>query len=214
MSNQPIVLDLEKNILIDPARPPFKNFQVLDQTLVGLRLLADYVRELELTVIERNPYAKGTFRAFSSDFRPTLGSVFNWYSISLMNHLRLIALVDLMQKKNWHENDIANPANRCDISKHCTHYASAAAPEVYRWRNKVAAHFAATDPKKKDDSLATLKLTVMDPITYNYPYFYVGSFQLHSQGTNSELPEWSLTKNFEDLASRFWPGQKLKPLPD
>ena len=212
MANQSIVLDLEKNIVLDPARPPFKNFQVLKQTLAGLKLLADYVRDLELNVIAQDPYAKGTFRAFSNDFPPALGSVFNWYSISLTNYLRLIALVDLMQKKNWHENDIGDPANQEDISKHCRLYASGAAPAVYRWRNKVAAHFAATFPCDSD-TLATLKLTVMDPITYKYPYFYVGSFQLHSQGTDSDLPEWSLTKNFEDLAYRFWADQKLKPLP-
>lgn len=212
MTNQTIVLDLEKNIVIDPARPPVKNFQVLGQTLAGLKLLSEYVRGLELNVIDQDPYAKGTFRAFSSDFTPALGSVFNWYSISLMNYLRLIALVDLMQKKNWHDNDIADRANQGVISKHCKQYASEAAPDIYRWRNKVAAHFAVTDPRDSD-TLATLKLTVMDPITYNYPYFYVGSLQLHSQGTDSDLPEWSLTKNFEALAARFWPELQLKPLP-
>ena len=214
MTSQQITLDWLLGIQIDPVRPPFKNFQVLNQTLAGLKLLADYVRDLELNVIAQDPYAKGTFRAFSKDFPPTLGSVFNWYSISLMNYLRLIALVDLMQRENWDENDIANPAKQSDIKDVCTNFAANAAPAVHRWRNKVAAHFAATDPKKNDDSLATLKLTVMDPVTYNYPYFYVGSFQLHSQGTDSDLPKWSLTKNFEDLAPQFWPDQKLKSLPD
>lgn len=212
MTNQLITLDWQSGIQIDPARPPFKNFQVLNQTVAGLKLLAYYVRDLALNLIDQDPYAKGTFRAFSSDFPPDLGSVFNWYSISLMNYLRLIALVDLMQKKNWHENDIADRANQSVISKHCKHYASEAAPDIYRWRNKVAAHFAATDPVDSD-TLATLKLTVMNPIAYNYPHFYVGALKLHSQRTDSDLPEWSLTKNFEGLASRFWPDIKLKPLP-
>lgn len=212
MTNQLITLDWESGIQIDPARPPLKNFQVLDQTLAGLKLLADYVRGLELNVIAQDPCAKGTFSPFSSGFPPTLGSAFNWYSISLTNYLRLIALVDLMQRNNWHENDIADRANQSNIKDKCKDYASQAAPDIYRWRNKVAAHFAATDPVDSD-TLATLKLTVMNPIAYNYPHFYVGALKLHSQGTDSDLPEWSLTKNFEGLTSRFWPDIQLKPLP-
>ncbi|MGA2911880.1 MAG: hypothetical protein ABSE17_04615 [Candidatus Levyibacteriota bacterium] len=76
-------------------------------------------------------------------------------------------------------------------------------PEILVWRNKVTAHFAKTDPR--EESLATLEASVMFPVNFSKPYLKVGGMVWHSNDSDSELPEWSLTKSFEDLAVRYWP---------
>lgn len=88
-----------------------------------------------------------------------------------------------------------------------------AAPEVHKWRDKVAAHFAATSPFQ-DDNLGTLEQSIMYPVTYSYPHYYVGMVRWSTQGETSDLPMWALTKTYEDLATRFWPDLKLKPVKD
>lgn len=42
---------------------------------------------------------------------------------------------------------------------------------------------------------------------------YVGALQWNTQGTSSDLPEWSLTKTYEQLAHRFWPEMRLRGFP-
>lgn len=211
MKHNPIVLDYVNGIQFDPANPPFNNYQVIQQTMDGLVYLANHVRALEVQVTREDPYAHLTTIPFSSQIPPYLGSMFNWYAVSLTSYLRLIALVELMQKKGWQSGDLADKDNKKIIKPYGDHYVERVVPDIKRWRDKVAAHFAATDPRL-DDTLATLELTTMNPITLKCSYYYVGFGQWHTQGTDSDLPAWSLTKNFEALSSRFWPEHQLQPL--
>lgn len=174
--------------------------------------MADAVRELELKVIADDPHAAHVVLHMSSNIHPIIPCAFNWFSVTVVNYLRLVALVDLMAKNNWKSSALADPANRQVIKKHCTDYVRDAVPEIYRWRNKVAAHFAATDPFS-DDTLGTLEQSIMNPITYKYPYYYVGMLQWNTQGTSSELPTWALTETYERLQQRYWPEMKLREIP-
>ncbi|GAB3006863.1 hypothetical protein GCM10027077_20320 [Arenimonas maotaiensis] len=47
MSQSPIVLDHTLGIALDPSDPPFNNYQAFASNYVGLKILADSVRELE-----------------------------------------------------------------------------------------------------------------------------------------------------------------------
>lgn len=134
---------------------------------------------------------------------------FNWFSVTLVNYLRLVALVDLMAKNSWRSVALADPGNRSLIKKHCTDYVRGVVPEIYKWRNKVSAHFAATDPFS-DDTLGTLEQSIMNPISYKYPYYFVGLLQWNTGGSASELPTWALTETYQGLAQRFWPDMTLR----
>jgi hypothetical protein len=135
----------------------------------------------------------------------------NGIALDPANYLRLIALADLMATKQWKSAALSDPSNRQTIKAHCIEFVKTAVPEIYGWRNKVAAHFAATDPFQ-DDNLGTLEQSIMNPVTYRYPHYYVGLMQWTTQGQTSELPTWALTKVYEELGPRFWPDLKLKPI--
>lgn len=210
MANPHIVLDHDKGIILDTANPPFGNYHAFGQNHAGLKILADTVREAELKVIADDPYAKHVvLAAFSSSTPAVVPCAFSWFSVTLVNYLRLIALVDLMNKNGWTSSALADPANRAEIKKHCTDYVKLVVPEIYTWRNKVSAHFAATDPFR-DDNLGTLEQSIMDTITYAYPYYHVGMLQWSTQGMSSELPTWALTETYQRLAPRFWPEMTLR----
>lgn len=213
MNTTKIVLDHQEGITLDPSNSPFSNYQAFQQTYDGLKLLADIVRDLELKASADDPYAAQSITLMPRSAPPVLGSIFNWFSVTIVNYLRLIALVDLMAKNNWQSGALANPSNLDEIKKHCGAYVLNVIPEIQRWRNKVVAHFAATDPRftaKDSDTLATLELSIMNPISYKNLYYFVGTVQWNTQGTSSDLPEWSLTETYERLGQRFWPQMRLR----
>ncbi|MFC5519400.1 hypothetical protein [Polaromonas jejuensis] len=211
MNISQIVLDHERGIKLDPADPPFNNYQAFKSNYVGLKILADSVRELERQYVASDPHAAHVVLHMSSQVPDLVPCAFNWFSVTLVNYLRLVALVELMTTNGWKSASLSDPANRPAIKAHCIAFVKATIPEVHLWRNKVAAHFAATDPFH-DDNLGTLEQSIMNPVTYKYPYYYVGLMQWHTAGETSQLPNWALTKTYEDLSSRFWPEFKLHPV--
>lgn len=212
MNNQPIILDHVKNISLDPLNPPFNNYQAFEHHCFGLKVLADTVREYELKVIADDPHAAHVVFSMSSRISPIVPCSFNWFSVTIVNYFRLVALVDLMVKYNWKSIALTEPGNRKIIKAHCADYVQEAIPEIYKWRNKVAAHFAATDPFI-DDTLGTLEQSIMNSVTYKYPYYYVGVLHWNTQGTTADLPTWSLTNTYEQLCQRFWPEMELRKIP-
>ncbi len=212
MQRSQITLDHVEGIVLDSSNPPFNNYQAFQQNYSGLKILADAVREQELKVITDDPYATHVVLQMPGNINPIIPCAFNWFSVTIVNYLRLVALVGLMVKNNWKTSALVDQAHRQAIKKHCTDYVSNVVPEIYRWRNKVAAHFAATDPFS-DDTLGTLEQSIMNPITYKYPYYYIGILQWNTQGTSSELPKWALTKTYERLQQRYWPEMMLREIP-
>jgi len=209
MTQPPIVLDHSLGIELDRENSPFNNFQAFKSNYSGLKILADSVRQLECDYVANDPYAAHVVLHTLGNIPDLVPCAFNWFSVTLVNYLRLVALVQLMATRGWKSGALADPANRTVIREHCTAYVQTAVPEIYRWRNKVAAHFAATDPFR-DDSLGTLEQSIMNSVSYRFPHYYVGLFQWNTAGTSADLPTWSLTKTYEDLAPRFWPEMSLR----
>lgn len=212
MSTMPIVLDHLNSISLDPSDPPFNNYQAFAAHYEGLKILAATVRELEIQYAANDPYAAHVVLHRSSHVPAIVPCAFNWFSVTLVNYLRLIGLVELMNANGWKSSALADPSNRSVIKTYCTDFVKTAVPEVHLWRNKVAAHFAATDPFH-DDNLGTLEQSIMNPVTYKFPHYHVGVWRWNTAGETSQLPSWALTKVYEDLGSRFWPEIKLKPVP-
>jgi hypothetical protein len=204
MARTLVTLDHIDGITIDPADAPFGNYQAVRSSYEGLKTLALTVRELERQYIASDPHAEQV--AFHT-FMPVPDIVpcaFNWFAVTLVSYMRLVALVQLMQTKGWKSEDLAVAAHRAEIKDHCSAYAEKHACEVYKWRNKVAAHFAATDPRW-DDNLSTLEQSVMSRVEFQYPYYWVGLCKWSaSGGESSSLHGWALTKVYEDLGPRFW----------
>ncbi|MBE0684066.1 MAG: hypothetical protein IH589_19360 [Anaerolineales bacterium] len=117
-----------------------------------------------------------------------------------------------MKKKKWRSSALVDPMNKKVIKAYCTDYVRDAIPEIYLWRNKVAAHFAATDPFN-DDTLGSLEQSIMNPVSYKHPYYYVGVFKWNTQGTSANLPRWALTETYERLRKRYWPEMTLRSFP-
>lgn len=213
MAIPPITLDHVQGIFLDPCDPPFNNYQAFHSSYVGLKILAETVREMERQYIASDPHAEHVVLHIASSVPPVVPCAFNWFATTLVNYLRLVALVQLMAARGWKSSALADAANRSTIKGHCSDFVRSAAPEVYRWRNKVAAHFAATDPFH-DDNLGTLEQSIMNPVTFHYPHYYVGVMQWSTKGQTSNLPDWALTKTYEELSHRFWPGETLRPVKD
>lgn len=81
-------------------------------------------------------------------------------------------------------------------------------PEVILWRNKVGAHFAATDarldpehPSKTDDS-SMLSASLHGIPTWIDGHYFMGDNQNIKL---NQIHHWSVTKTHEKLAPRFWP---------
>lgn len=208
MFGSPVVLDHVKHIVLDPADPPFSNAQSIPSNYAGLNLLAHTVREYEVDILMKDPGV----RMMMGGVPNIVSCAFNWFAVTLVNYLRLVALVQLMNERSWKSTALVDPTNRKIIKAHCGDFVRDAVPAVYAWRNKVAAHFAATDPFH-DDNLGTLEESIMNLVTYHVPYFDVGRMKWHAGGELSEFPEWALTKVYEDLAPRFWPELSLPLLP-
>jgi len=207
-----IILDHTKPITLDPTTPPFNNYQAFEQNRHGLYVLASTVRAKEIALALDPSSPTAMFLEDGSMIPLIVPCAFNWFSVTLVNYLRLVALVDLMNGERWKSQDIADPANRKKINPYCTEYVRSAVPDIYRWRNKVAAHFAATYPFDKD-SLGTIEQSIMDPVSYMSPYFRVGLLKWHTRGADSDLPDWALTETYERLQPRFWSSLPIKPIP-
>ena len=213
MQAKKIILDHQRGVSLDTADPPFNNYQAFKSNYIGLKILADSVRELERQYVINDPYAPHVVLHALADVPDLVPCAFNWFSVTLVNYLRLVALVELMTLNAWKSDALADPSNRQTIRSHCTDYVRTAVPDLFLWRNKVAAHFAATDPFR-EDNLGTLEQSIMNPVSYRYPHYYVGLLQWNTAGETSQLPSWALTKVYEDLSARFWPEMTLRPVSD
>jgi hypothetical protein len=210
MTRTKAILDHVDGIAIDPSNAPFANYQAFASSYEGLKTLAFTVRELERRYIANDPHAEHVVLHTLMRVPSIVPCAFNWFSVTLVNYLRLIALVQLMNSKGWKSASLADPGNRPEIKSYCTAYVKTVAPEVYAWRNKVAAHFAATDPFH-DDNLGTLEHSIMSMVEFQYPYYHVGLGKWTSGNETSQLPHWALTKVYEDLRPRLWPEIQLPP---
>ncbi len=119
---------------------------------------------------------------------------FHWYAVTACNYVRLIGWLGKGQ----------NP-------EHARAYVEAVIPTVKTWRDKVAAHFAMTDPRTSDTP-ASLAASVMFPIGFVDRSFTASPMTLAMKGGSSgEERRWSLTTVHQELASRYWPSERDQP---
>ena len=208
LKKKKVVLDYIKGIELDRENPPLNNLHALNYLPSGIFTLVDQVGAKENEILRR---PKHKVPSFSLIFNRGHGEnitvcCFHWFAISIINYVRLIGLIDIMNKNNWKVSDIAK--NREKISKYCTEYVREVIPAILLWRNKVAGHFAITNPRK-EDNLATLEMSIMHPLTYLYPHYEVSAGKLSTEGETGEIPQWSLIKEFEKLIPRYWPNAKV-----
>ena len=205
------VLDAQTGLVYEPGNLPLSNPHALFYLRDGLHWLATAVRQRELQIIREQGATIAMMPGSEIPDMGLLSCASGWFCLSLTNYLRIIALCQLLVDSGVGIEQI--PGGRKQVSKHCKDFVSDIVPEVQRWRNKVSAHPAITDPRSKDN-VATLAASVMWPISYKRPYLKVRALILgHHSGDMSQLPEWSVTQVFEELAPRFWPELTLDELP-
>jgi len=196
--NARMVLDNIRNIKIDFKNPPLKNFQAYYSLRGGISMIARNIRacENDLKLQDTTP----------------MSVMFHWFSISAVNLLRLIGLVEIMNRESWTSSDILNHSK--EIRAHCKNYVESIIPEVLEYRNKVAAHFSITDPRP-EDNVASLEFSIMPQVSWMKGQgILVGHSQWGTKGEKSEIPQWCLTEEFEKIALRCFPEVRLPPLLD
>jgi len=198
-----ILLDHTAKISLDIRKPPVNNLHALNYLPIGLFSLA-----MDVMIAEGRKHNEhqGQFAVeMFSLIPPIVPCAFHWFSTSVVNYVRLIGLIDLLNKMGWSSDDTIVPDNRKAIRSHCTEYVKGVIPEIYEWRNKVSAHFAITDPYD-NDNLGTLEESVMNSIAYVAPRYRAGALKFSTKGETSTLPNWSVTETYERLIERYWPG--------
>lgn len=213
MTEECRIVDYVDNISVN-VRKHHNNLNILRSLCLGMLNVAEFTRQHELEAMERQKTHKplGLYRV--DDETLLLGCAFDWFALSLVSYLRTVKLMDLMELNSWEIEDLQKTTVRKKVSSQCQQYVQSVAPAVYKWRNKIAAHRAATDPRGSD-SLTMLLYSTVPPVSWRLPYYGVLDFEIvRSNGDPLNLDPWQLTKTFEDLAPRFWPEVKLTPLPD
>ena len=173
--------------------------QALQRLSVGLHYLDGEVSRLENEVAAKLPCGDyeifGNHPAFEGISMDLVACFFHWYSVTVCDYARLVG---------WLGHDEHKIKTR--------EYVEGVLPEVYKWRNKIGAHFVRSQPNYQDN-IADQYLSVMDPLEYHSGAFYVGSAVLavisdEVKAVSQQSMMWSLTKTHRSLIPRYWPTAK------
>jgi hypothetical protein len=213
MEQPAYIIDKILSIEIDPDK--YNNeFNALMQLKTGLLALYNNVRPFELQILEKTAGKRVLFFG-ESDLVPKevdnlLPCFFHWFGNTLCNYARLTGYIAVREQGHVTDEDLQLEPERKKIKEACDNYVKTLPEisEVLKWRNKVSAHFALTDPRK-DDNIATLEASIIYPVSFEFDRFRTGTM-IFSKGDSevthdSEIPRWSLTEIFELLTNRFWP---------
>lgn len=216
-NKEDIIIDHVDNITFNKDTFPIKNMHALDYTRQGLYDLAALIRKTENTINNNVGHYITYLAAFMGKDQDKLMNYFNWFSISLINYVRLVGFIDIVNQKQFTREDMIKKENHRIIREHCKAYIKKVIPEVYTYRNKLSAHHSLTDPFQ-DDNIATLESSVLNSIVYNNPYLEAGGLKWNSkispsdEEVTTEIKPWSLTKVYDDLAIRYWNDMKIPKL--
>lgn len=217
MGTPTFVIDKVLDIKISPEK--YNNeFNALMQLKVGMIALYNNVRPVEAQILQKTQGKRVFFFGESSlvpsEIDRLLPCFFHWFGNSLCNYARLTGYIVAREQGYVTDADLQLEPERKKIKEACDNYVKTLPEiqEVLKWRNKVSAHFALTDPRK-DDNIATLEASIIFPVGFEIDRFRTGTMIL-SKGDNtvnheSEIPRWSLTEIFEQLINRFWPDVVL-----
>ncbi|MBL7770002.1 MAG: hypothetical protein JNK20_13550 [Flavipsychrobacter sp.] len=212
---------VDKTLCIEVPPDKYLNeYNALYQLKNGLIALYNSVRPHELKIIEENKGAMvhvwGRHPAIPEHLFNLLPCFFHWFGTSVCNYSRLVGFIVSREQGIITEADLQLEPSRNKIKDACNDYMKnlLELQEVLKWRNKVSAHFALTDPRR-DDNIATLEASIIYPVGFEYDRFRTGTmtFSRGDAMTNysSEIPRWGLTEVFETLAPRFWPEIIFNP---
>ncbi len=157
----------------------------------GLNFLALQVGGIEMEVQQRIPRDKivvgyGNVPWLKGVPMGLVACSFHWYAMSACNYARLVGWLALGQEP-----------------RKASGYVTRTIPSVFTWRNKVAAHFARTDPHK-NDSPADLASSTMFPLGFDDGLFVTQPLVYSQSGSTAKLPKWSLTRIHNELTGRYW----------
>lgn len=217
--------DLSTNIILDHLVPTkvsedigFNEIITLHSLKMGLNLIAVTVWQTEESLRREDEAANQRSMHFghhpSTDRRQAylLPCYFHWFGVSVCNYVRLVGFLTALKNGTITRQNLENNAGKKRVAGVCSGYVKEVTEisEVLVWRNKVAAHFAITDPRE-DDNVVTLDMSVMHPVSYSVGRYRVGEVTIaRSSGDGvpieSQIPTWSLTEVYERLAPRYWPS--------
>jgi hypothetical protein len=219
MEETKFVIDSKLGIEVPPEKY-LNEYNALVQLKNGLIALYNHVRPEELRIIESK---RGSFIQFwgrppqmAEQLFNLLPCYFHWFGTSVCNYARLVGFIVSREQGIITDADLQLEPSRAKIKDACNEYTRnlVELQEVLKWRNKVAAHFALTDPRN-DDNIATLEASIVYPIGFDNDRFRTGTM-IFSRGDattsyTSEIPRWGLTEVFESLAPRLWPDVTFNP---
>jgi hypothetical protein len=213
MEQPTYIVDKILGIEVNPEK--YNNeINALLQLKQGMIELYNNVRPVELSILQQRPGKKVFFFGQTDLVPPNIANLlpcfFHWFGNSICNYARLAGYI-VAREQGYVEDDYLQiePARK-KIKEACDDYVKSLPEiqEVLKWRNKVSAHFALTDPRK-DDNIATLEASIIYPVGFETDRFRTGTM-IFSKGDStvthdSEIPRWALTELFEELVIRFWP---------
>jgi hypothetical protein len=210
-----VTIDHNLNIAIDESVGG-NELTTLNYLSVGLLHLAHGVAKVEAPIREREQNSNEKRWGYGNlpDLPPgavyMLPCLFHWFGVSVINYARLVGFLSGLASNKFSRQDLEDKKVLETVNKHCKNYVDniSELKEVKLWRDKVAAHFAITAPKK-EDNIAMLDFSVMYPVGYADNRFRVNvhtftrtdSVGIEHQAT---LLPWSVTEVFEMMESRYW----------
>lgn len=217
MEQQTFIVDKILDVKINPDKYP-NEFNALMQLKAGIIELYNLVKPVELNILDQT---EGTVVLLfgENDLVPPhidrlLPCFFHWFGNSVCNYARLNGYIVARELGHVTDEDLQLEPERKRIKEACDNYVKTLPElnEVLKWRNKVSAHFALTDPRK-EDNIATLEASIIYPVGFEKDRFRTGTM-IFSKGDDtvnhdSQIPRWSLTEIFEELMNRFWPDVGL-----
>ena len=214
-NKEDIIIDYIDNIVYNEKTFPIRNMHALYYTRRGLYELALIIRKDENRINQNSGHYIKHMAGMGAVTEMSM-NYFNWFSISIINYVRLIGFIDIVNKNNFTREDIIKKENHQIIKTYCREYIKKVIPDIYTYRNKLAAHHSLTDPFK-DDNIATLESSVLNTIVYNYPYIEAGldwnsRINVEDEMTKTKIKKWSLTKTYDNLTARYWNDMKIPKL--
>lgn len=202
----PLTLDYIKPIRLNPVNRLRIPSAPLHYLPYGLGELAKEVRTHERRLCEKHGAELQIITTFGSHpLEREIACLFHWFSVSAVNYVRSVAFMAYMNESDFAINALSRAEVQREVKLQCNAYLLEVIPEIKTWRDKVSAHFCATDPRS-DDTLPSLAQSLHNTISFNHGRFETDTFRIVINGEESTLPKWSLTRVYEEeLVPRFWP---------
>ena len=196
-----MIIDYIDNLTISEEKMSFyaNQFGVLHTLKTGLDYLNLQVSKIEDEARRRLDAENKVVFSFGNDPRleelplKLIGCCFRWYSVTVCDYVRLIGWV----------------AFGGDVER-ARRYQHEVVPEISRWRNKVGAHAAITDPRRDDTPADLLASSIPYDVTfYDHSFATTAGHLIASPGSEEggsssrQDMAWCLTATHRQLAERY-----------